>query len=119
MITCEVFYLPAVWQNNLKRLLAYSSIAHAGYMLMGVVVLSNEGIAAVMIYFAVYLFMNLGAFYIVMLIANKIGSEVIENYKGLGYRTPFMAVSLSIFLLSLTELPPTAGFIGKLYLFAM
>lgn len=108
----------ALWQTNLKRLLAYSSIAHAGYMLMGIVVLSNEGIAAILIYFAVYLFMNLGAFYVVMLIADKIGSEDIESYKGLGYRTPFMAVVLSIFLISLTGLPPTAGFIGKLYLFA-
>ncbi|RCK74456.1 MAG: NADH-ubiquinone oxidoreductase chain N [Ignavibacteriae bacterium] len=108
----------AIWQTNLKRLLAYSSIAHAGYMLMGIVVLSNEGIAAILIYFAVYLFMNLGAFYIVMLIADKIGSEDIESYKGLGYKTPFMAVVLSIFLISLTGLPPTAGFIGKLYLFA-
>lgn len=108
----------ALWQTNLKRLLAYSSIAHAGYMLMGIVVLSNEGIAAILIYFAVYLFMNLGAFFIVMLIADKIGSENIESYKGLGYKTPFMAVGLSIFLISLTGLPPTAGFIGKLYLFA-
>lgn len=108
----------ALWQNNLKRLLAYSSIAHAGYMLMGVVVLSNSGIAAVLIYFVVYLFMNLGAFYSVMIIAEKTGSEDIEAYKGLGYRTPFIGVALTIFLLSLTGIPPTAGFIGKLYIFA-
>lgn len=108
----------AIWQNNLKRLLAYSSIAHAGYMLMGIVVLNNEGISAILIYFSVYLFMNLGAFYTVMLIANKIGSEDIDAYKGLGYRAPFIAISLSIFLIALTGLPPTAGFIGKLYLFA-
>jgi NADH-quinone oxidoreductase subunit N len=118
VLTMTLGNLIAVWQHNLKRLLAYSSIAHAGYMLMGIVVLSNEGIAAILIYFAIYLFMNIGAFYIVMIIANKIGSEDMEDYKGLGYRTPFMAVSLSIFLLSLTGLPPTAGFIGKLYLFA-
>jgi NADH-quinone oxidoreductase subunit N len=108
----------ALWQNNLKRLLAYSSIAHAGYMLMGVVVLSNSGISAVLIYFVVYLFMNLGAFYSVMIISEKIGSEDIESYKGLGYRTPFVGVALTIFLLSLTGIPPTAGFIGKLYIFA-
>jgi len=72
----------------------------------------------VLIYFVVYLFMNLGAFGIVMLIANKIGSEDIEDYKGLGARMPFMAVALAFFLISLTGLPPTAGFIGKLYLFA-
>jgi NADH-quinone oxidoreductase subunit N len=118
VLTMTVGNLIAIWQNNLKRLLAYSSIAHAGYMLMGVVVLNNEGLAAVMLYFIVYLFMNLGAFYVVMLVANKIGSEDIEDYRGLGARAPFVSVALAIFLLSLTGLPPTAGFIGKLYLFA-
>ena len=118
VLTMTLGNLVAIWQNNMKRLLAYSSIAHAGYMLMGVVVLSNDGVSAVMIYFVVYLFMNLGAFGIVMLIANKIGSEDIEDYKGLGARMPFMAVALAFFLISLTGLPPTAGFIGKLYLFA-
>jgi NADH-quinone oxidoreductase subunit N len=118
VLTMTVGNLIAVWQNNLKRLLAYSSIAHAGYMLMGVVVMTNEGLAAVMIYFVVYLFMNLGAFYVVMLIANKTGSEDIEDYKGIGSRAPFLAVALAIFLVSLTGLPPTAGFVGKLYLFA-
>jgi NADH-quinone oxidoreductase subunit N len=118
VLTMTLGNLVAIWQNNLKRLLAYSSIAHAGYMLMGVVVLSNEGIAAVLIYFVVYLFMNLGAFYTVMIVANKTGSEDIEDYKGLGYRTPLVGVVMTIFLLSLTGVPPTAGFIGKLYLFA-
>lgn len=118
ILTMTVGNLVAVWQNNLKRLLAYSSIAHAGYMLMGLVVLSNDGISAVMLYFVIYLFMNLGAFYVVMLIANKIGSEDIEDYKGLGSRAPFLTVALAIFMVSLTGLPPTAGFIGKLYLFA-
>lgn len=110
--------LVALWQHNMKRLLAYSSIAHAGYMLMGIVVLNNEGLAAILVYFVVYLFMNLGAFYIVMLIANKTGSEDIEDYKGIGPKAPFVTVALSIFLISLTGLPPTAGFVGKLYLFA-
>jgi NADH-quinone oxidoreductase subunit N len=71
-----------------------------------------------MVYFIVYLFMNLGAFYVVMLVANKTGSEDIEDYKGLGARAPFVSVALAIFLISLTGLPPTAGFVGKLYLFA-
>ncbi len=118
VLTMTVGNLVAIWQNNLKRLLAYSSIAHAGYMLMGVVVLSNEGLAAVMLYFVVYLFMNLGAFLCVMLIADKTGSEDIEEYKGLGARTPFLSVAFTIFLVSLTGIPPTAGFVGKLYLFA-
>jgi NADH-quinone oxidoreductase subunit N len=118
VLTMTVGNLVAIWQNNLKRLLAYSSIAHAGYMLMGVVVLTNEGLAAILLYFVIYLFMNLGAFYVVMIVANRTGSEDIEEYKGLGARTPFIAVALAIFLVSLTGLPPTAGFIGKLYLFA-
>ncbi len=118
VLTMTIGNLVAIWQTNMKRLLAYSSIAHAGYMLLGVVVLSNEGLAAVLIYFVVYLFMNLGAFYCVLLIANETGSEDIEDYKGLGFRSPFIGVALTIFLLSLTGVPPTAGFIGKLYLFA-
>lgn len=107
----------ALWQNNLKRLLAYSSIAHAGYLLLGIAVLSNQGLIAVLIYFAVYAFMNLGAFLVVMLIANKIGSEEIDDYNGLGYSSPLLGVSLAIFLVSLTGLPPTAGFVSKLYIF--
>jgi NADH-quinone oxidoreductase subunit N len=118
VLTMTLGNLVAVWQDNLKRLLAYSSIAHAGYMLMGVVVLSNQGIAAVLIYFMMYLLMNLGAFFVVMLIANKTGSEDISAYRGLGYRAPLIGVAMAIFLISLTGLPPTAGFIGKLYLFA-
>jgi NADH-quinone oxidoreductase subunit N len=118
VLTMTLGNLVAVWQDNLKRLLAYSSIAHAGYMLMGVVVLSNQGIAAVLIYFMMYFFMNLGAFFVVMLVANKTGSEDISAYRGLGYRAPLIGVAMAIFLVSLTGLPPTAGFIGKLYLFA-
>ncbi len=118
VVTMTLGNLVALWQDNMKRLLAYSSIAHAGYMLMGVVVLSNEGLAAILVYFMVYLFMNLGAFYIVMVIANKTGSEDVEDYKGIGKRAPFLGVALTVFLISLTGLPPTAGFIGKLYLFA-
>ena len=118
VLTMTLGNLVAVWQNNLKRLLAYSSIAHAGYMLMGVVILSDKGLAAVLIYFIVYLFMNLGAFLVVMMIANKTGNEDIDSYKGLGYRSPLVGVAMVIFFISLTGLPPTAGFIGKLYLFA-
>lgn len=118
VLTMTVGNLIAVWQDNLKRLLAYSSIAHAGYMLAAVVVLGNDGVAAILIYFVVYLIMNLGAFYCVMLIANATGSEDIEEYRGLGARAPLLTVGLSVFLVSLVGLPPTAGFIGKLYLFS-
>jgi NADH-quinone oxidoreductase subunit N len=118
VLSMTIGNLVALSQKNLKRLLAYSSIAHAGYMLMGVVVLSNEGVAAVMIYFVFYLFMNLGAFYVVMLVSDRIGSESIDDFRGLGYRTPLISVAMTILLLSLTGVPPTAGFIGKLYLFS-
>ncbi|MCL5029100.1 MAG: NADH-quinone oxidoreductase subunit N [Bacteroidetes bacterium] len=117
ILTMTLGNFAALWQSNMKRLLAYSSIAHAGYLLLGLAVMSNEGITAILIYFIVYAFMNLGAFFVVMLIANKIGSEELDDYKGLGYSTPFLGVSLAIFLVSLTGLPPTAGFIGKLYIF--
>lgn len=118
VLTMTLGNLVAIHQKNMKRLLAYSSIAHAGYMLLGVVVLSNQGISAVMIYFAVYMFMNLGAFYVVMLVANIDGREDIDAYKGLGYRSPIIGVAMTLFLLSLTGIPPTAGFVGKLYIFA-
>ncbi len=117
VLTMTLGNLVALWQDNVKRMLAYSSIAQAGYMMLGLVVLSNDGFAAVLVYFAVYLFMNLGAFYVVVLIANKINSEHIDDYKGLGKRVPLLSVALAIFLISLTGLPPTAGFIGKWMIF--
>jgi NADH-quinone oxidoreductase subunit N len=110
--------LTAIWQNNLKRLLAYSSIAHAGYMMMGIVMLSPAGLQAIMFYTGVYLFMNLGAFLVVILIAERTGSEDISEFRGMGWRAPFLSVAMTVFLASLTGLPPTAGFIGKVYLFA-
>ena len=117
ILTMTLGNFAAIWQDNLKRMLAYSSIAHAGYMLLGIAVLTDQGLLAVMIYFMIYLLMNIGAFYIVMLIANRIGSEDINRYNNLGYASPFLGVSLAIFLVSLTGLPPTAGFISKLYIF--
>jgi NADH-quinone oxidoreductase subunit N len=109
--------LTALRQENIKRMLAYSSIAHAGYLLMGLVILSGEGISSMMVYLFVYLFMNLGAFYVAMLFANNPGVETIADYRGLGYRAPLQAVAMTIFLVSLTGLPPTGGFVAKLFLF--
>lgn len=117
ILTMTLGNFSALWQDNLKRMLAYSSIAHAGYILLGIAVLSNQGLIAVLIYFFVYMLMNLGAFYVVMLIANRTGSENIDDYNGLGAKAPFLGVAFAIFLVSLTGLPPTAGFIAKLYLF--
>jgi NADH-quinone oxidoreductase subunit N len=105
--------LAAYLQTNLKRLLAYSTIAHAGYMMMGLAVLNKEGASAVLFYLIAYLFMNLGAFAVVAFLRNQIGSEDLSSYRGLAYRSPLMAVILSIFLLSLLGMPPLAGFAAK------
>ena len=119
MVTMTLGNFAALSQRNLKRLLAYSSIAHAGYMLMGFVVLSNEGLRAMLFYMVVYYLMNVGAFLVVMIVANATGREDIEGYRGLAWRGGAApAVAMAIFLFSLTGLPPLAGFVGKFYLFA-
>jgi NADH-quinone oxidoreductase subunit N len=108
----------AIWQDNIKRLLAYSSIAQAGYILLGFVVVSPQGISAMIIYLIVYYLMNLGAFFVAIMISNKYHTESINEMKGLGYRSPFLCVMMGIFLFSLSGIPLTAGFIGKFYLFS-
>ena len=109
--------LVAIQQDNIKRLLAYSSIAHGGYMLMAALLLTQTGVQATLFYLTVYLFMNLGAFLVVILIAERLQSEEIDAYRGLSKRAPFAAFAMSVFLFSLTGLPPFAGFVGKLLLF--
>jgi NADH-quinone oxidoreductase subunit N len=119
MATMTLGNLAALNQQNVKRLLAYSSIAHAGYMLMGFVVLSDEGLRAMLFYIVVYYLMNLGAFIVVMVVANNTGREDLEGFRGLAWRGGALpAAAMAIFLFSLTGLPPLAGFIGKFYLFA-
>ena len=110
--------LAAVRQTNVKRLLAYSSIAHVGYLLMGFLMLTPEGLQAILFYLLVYALMNLGAFLFVVAVNNTLKSEHLDDYAGLGFRTPWAAVMMFVFLVSLTGLPPTAGFVGKFYLFA-
>ena len=119
MATMTLGNLAALNQYNVKRLLAYSSIAHAGYILMGFVVLSDEGLRAMLFYIVVYYLMNLGAFIVVMVVANNTGREDLEGFRGLAWRGGALpAAAMAIFLFSLTGLPPLAGFIGKFYLFA-
>jgi NADH-quinone oxidoreductase subunit N len=119
MITMTLGNLAALQQTNMKRLLAYSSIAQAGYALMGFVVLSNDGIRAMMFYLTAYYLMDAGAFLVVMIVANATGHEDIDAYRGLAWRGGLVpAVALAIFLFSLTGIPLTVGFIGKFYLFA-
>jgi len=108
----------AIQQSSVKRMLAYSSIAHAGYMMMGLTVLSSQGIFGIMIYLVMYLFMNLGAFFIVIFVESELGDASYGTFKGLGWKMPFVGVAMTLFMVSLTGLPPTAGFIGKFYLFA-
>ena len=117
--------LTAMGQRSVKRLLAYSSIAHAGYVLMGVTTLyavmsstpDMTGFQAVFFYMTAYLFMNLGAFYVVALLMDRLGTDDINAYTGLGQRAPLLASIMTIFLFSLAGIPPTIGFIGKFYLF--
>jgi NADH-quinone oxidoreductase subunit N len=119
MVTMTLGNLAALQQTNLKRLLAYSSVAHAGYVLMGFVVLSDEGLRAVLFYLVIYYLMNIGAFLAVMIVANSTGREDLEGLRGLAWRGgAATAVALAVFLFSLAGIPPLAGFIGKFYLFA-
>jgi NADH-quinone oxidoreductase subunit N len=119
IITMTLGNLAALQQTNMKRLLAYSSIAQAGYALMGFVVLSNDGIKAMLFYLFAYYLMDAGAFLVVMIVANSTGREDIDAYRGLAWRGGIVpAVALTIFLFSLTGIPLTVGFIGKFYLFA-
>ncbi len=118
VLTMTFGNLVALRQTNIKRLMAYSSIAHAGYMLMAMVVFNPQGYTAVLFYLIVYMFMNFGAFWVIITITQKLGSEEIEAFRGLGYRSPYAAIAMAVFMFSLTGLPPLAGFIGKFYLFA-
>ncbi len=118
ILTMTVGNLVAISQSDIKRLLAYSSIAQAGYILAGLAMPGSLGLQAMLIYIAAYLFTNLGAFFTVTTIEQNIGSNQIEAYNGLSRRNPLLALALSLFLLSLAGIPPLAGFIGKIYIFS-
>lgn len=116
-LTATFGNLAAYPQTNLKRLLAYSTIAHAGYMMMGLATLSAQGAAAVLFYLIAYLFMNLGAFAIVAFLRNLTGSEDLSSFRGLVYRAPVLVITFAVFLLSLLGVPPLAGFAAKFQIF--
>ncbi len=118
VLTCFVGAALAVVQTNIKRMLAYSSVTHAGYAILGVLAGTKEGMAATMMYLFIYAFMNIGAFGVVILLRRKefIG-ENIEDYQGLSKTHPTVALLMLLFLFSLTGIPPTAGFIGKFFVF--
>lgn len=117
-LTMTLGNLAALNQSNIKRMLAYSAIAHAGYMLMGVAMLNVHGSRAVLFYLFAYVFMNLGAFVVVIALFNLFQTEQIEELGGMGRLYPLAGVCMAVFLFSLTGLPPTMGFIGKFYIFA-
>ncbi|HEV3236775.1 MAG TPA: NADH-quinone oxidoreductase subunit N [Gemmataceae bacterium] len=117
-VTATFGNLAAYMQTNLKRLLAYSTIAHAGYMMMGLATMTREGASAVLFYLIVYMLMNLGAFAVVAFIRNQTGSEDLSGYRGLMRRSPILVVSLGFFLLSLLGIPPLAGFAAKYQIFS-
>lgn len=117
-LTMTVGNVVALQQKNVVRLLAYSSIAHMGYLMLGFVGGGDLGVSGMYLYAWVYLFMSLGAFAVVIAVNNAIGAREISDYAGLAQRSPMMAALLSLFLLSLAGIPPTAGFIAKFYIFA-
>ena len=118
MLTMTVGNIIAISQTNIKRMLAYSSIAHAGYVLIGLAAANDDGISSAMLYLLVYCVMNIGAFGAVILARTEDGeSLMISDYAGLGTRKPLLAMFMTVMLLSLAGFPPTAGFVGKFYIF--
>jgi NADH-quinone oxidoreductase subunit N len=117
IVTMTLGNILAIPQRNIKRMLAYSSIAQAGYMLMGVAAASELGISATIFYVGAYLLTNLAAFTIVILVTNKTGGDEIDDFAALSRRSPYLSVAMMLALLSLAGIPPLAGFFAKFYVF--
>jgi NADH-quinone oxidoreductase subunit N len=118
-LTMIVGNVMAVIQSNVKRMLAYSSIAHAGYLLIGFVVATPEARSAIVFYLLAYVFMNLGAFGVVVSLARSgRENELIDDFAGLAQVRPGLAAAMTLFLVALAGIPGTAGFVGKFYLFS-
>lgn len=115
-LTMTIGNLGAIPQTNLKRLLAYSGIAHAGYLLMGVAVMTTVGVESVIFYLVMYLFTNLAAFLVIVIVVEAQDNDRISGMRGLWERAPYSALMMAVALFSLVGLPPTAGFVGKVYL---
>ncbi|SJZ58287.1 NADH-quinone oxidoreductase subunit N [Selenihalanaerobacter shriftii] len=107
----------ALTQTNIKRMMAYSAIAQAGYILVGVAVATQNGTFSVLYYLLVYAFMTLGSFAVIIMLSNNLNSDEISSFKGLSEKSPFFAGAMTIFFLSLIGIPPTGGFLGKFYIF--
>jgi NADH-quinone oxidoreductase subunit N len=116
-ITIVAGNLMAIPQQNVKRLLAYSGVAHIGYMLIGIAAASANGAGMVLFYFVAYLFGNMGAFFVVQAVGTHAGTDEMSGYRGLAQRSPVLALSMLVFLLSLGGIPFVAGFWAKLFIF--
>jgi len=119
VLTMTTGNVVAIAQTNIKRMLAYSSIAHAGYLLIALVSANNMGVSGTLFYILAYIFMNIGAFAIVIVLSRK-GDEFIQinDYAGLGFKHPLLAIAMTLFMLSMAGVPPMAGFVGKFYIFS-
>jgi NADH-quinone oxidoreductase subunit N len=117
IITMTIGNFAAIYQRNIKRMLAYSSIAQAGYAMIGLVTLTPDGSGATMFYLLMYVFTNVAAFGVIIVISNVSQSEQMEDFYGLNKRSPFLALVMLFALLSLGGIPPTAGFLGKFFIF--
>jgi len=107
----------AIWQKNTKRMLAYSSIAQAGYILSGFLAANPAGVKGMLVYAALYMFANVGAFAVTIAVYNQCGSDEIEDLSGLSQKSPLLALVMTVSLMSMAGLPPMAGFVGKMYIF--
>ena len=118
ILTMGVGNIVALSQTNIKRMLAYSSIAHAGYILLGIIAGTSDGMASVLTYMLIYAFMNIGAFAVVIMLRSEgFKGDNITDYEGLSKTHPLAAALMLVFMFSLTGIPPTAGFMGKFYVF--
>jgi NADH-quinone oxidoreductase subunit N len=119
VLTMTVGNFAALRQDNIKRMLAYSSIAHAGYALGGLVAANTTGTSGILFYMLSYAFMNIGAFAVIVLVGKQgEPNGTVMDFAGLGQKRPLLAAAMALFLFSLAGMPPTAGFIGKFYLFS-
>ena len=119
VLTMTVGNMVAISQTNIKRMLAYSSIAHAGYLLVALVAANNMGVSGTLFYLLAYIFMNIGAFAIVIVLSQKgdVGINI-NDYAGLGFKHPMLAIAMTLFMFSMAGVPPMAGFVGKFYIFS-
>ena len=118
VLTMSVGNISALMQSNVKRMLAFSSISHAGYLVLGVMVFDSVGLSAVLFYLIIYSVMNLGSFAIIAMAEKEESGVEFEDYRGLAARHPWLAAAMTLFMISLAGFPPTAGFIAKYGLFS-